>query len=144
VYSGGGIMPDVFVPADTSYNSPYFNRLNAKNVLNSFTLEYFDKNRALLTSKYKTFDDFKNKFEFSSDAIKSLIAKGEAEGVRFNEGQFNKSKDEILLILKGLVAGSKWQSSELYEIVNENDKTIDKALKVITDKQSYNKMLGNQ
>ena len=80
----------------------------------------------------------------SSDDIKSFIAKGEAEGVKFNEDQFNKSKEEILLILKGFVASSKWQLSELYEIVNENDKTIDKALKVITDKQSYNKMLGNQ
>ena len=144
VYGGGGIMPDVFVSADTSYNSPYFNRLNAKNVLNSFTLEYYDKNRSLLNAEYKTFDDFKKKFEFSSDDIKSFIAKGEAEGVKFNEDQFNKSKEEILLILKGFVASSKWQLSELYEIVNENDKTIDKALKVITDKQSYNKILGNQ
>ena len=96
-------MPDVFVSADTSYNSAYFNKLYAKNVLNSFTLEYYDKNRAMLNSQYKTFDDFKNKFEFSPDDIKSFIAKGEAEGVKYNEEQFNKSKDEILLILKGLL-----------------------------------------
>jgi len=144
VYGGGGIMPDVFVSVDTSYNSPYINKLSAKNILTSFTLEYYDKNRSTLNSQYKTFDDFKKKFEFSSDDIKSFIAKGETEGVKFNEEQFNKSKDEILLILKGFVASNMWKSSEFYQIVNENDKVIDKAQKVISDKKSYNTILGIQ
>ena len=144
VYGGGGIMPDVFVSADTSYNSPYFNKLYAKNVLNTFTLEYYDKNRSLLNSEYKSFDDFKKKFEISADDIKSFIAKGEAEGVKFNEEQFNKSKDEILLILKGLIATNIWKSSEYFEIINENDKVIDKALKIISDTKRYNSILGNQ
>ena len=43
-------MPDVFVSADTSYISPYFNKLFAKNVLTTFTLDYYDKNRSLLNS----------------------------------------------------------------------------------------------
>jgi carboxyl-terminal processing protease len=144
VYGGGGIMPDVFVSADTSYNSLYFNKLYAKNVLNSFTLEYYDKNRSLLNLKYKSFDDFKKKFEISDDDIKSFIAKGEAEGVKFNEEQFNKSKNEILLILKGLIATNIWKTSEYFEIINENDKVIDKALKIISDTRSYNSILGNQ
>jgi carboxyl-terminal processing protease len=143
VYGGGGIMPDVFVSVDTSYNTQYFNRLYAKNVLNTYTLEYYDKNRSLLTSKYKTFNDFKQNFEFSSDDIKALIEKGEAEGVKFNEEQFNKSKDEMLLVLKGLVATNIWQTSEYFQIINQNDKVIEKALKVISDKKGYNALLGN-
>jgi len=144
VYGGGGIMPDIFVSADTSYNSAYFNKLYSKNVLNSFTLEYYDKNRNMLNSQYKSFDDFKIKFELSSDDIKSFIAKGEAEGVHFNEDQFNKSKNEILLILKGLVATNMWKTSEYFQIVNENDRVIDKALNLISDKKAYNSILGNQ
>jgi carboxyl-terminal processing protease len=144
VYGGGGIMPDVFVSADTSSNSAYFNKLFAKNVLNTFALEFYDKNRTLLNSQYKSFDDFKKKFTFSPDDIKSLIAKGEFEGVKFNEKQFNKSKEEILLVLKGYVASNMWQTNELYQIVNENDKVIDKALKVISDKKSFNSILGIQ
>ncbi|MGD0756826.1 MAG: S41 family peptidase [Bacteroidales bacterium] len=144
VYGGGGIMPDVFVSADTSYMSPYLNKLSAKNVLVTFTLEFYDKNRTLLNSEYKSFDDFKKKFQFSPDDIKTFIARGESEGVKFNEEQFNKSKDEILLILKGYIASNMWQTSELYQIVNENDKVIDKALKVISDKKSYNLILGIQ
>jgi carboxyl-terminal processing protease len=144
VYGGGGIMPDVFVAADTSYNTVYFRRLVGKNILNSFTLEYYDKNRVKLNSQYKSFEDFKSKFQFSTDDIKTFIAKGEADGVKYNEDQFNKSKDEILLVLKGLVATNIWQSSEYFQIINENDKVIEKALKVISDKKSYNTILGNQ
>jgi carboxyl-terminal processing protease len=142
VYGGGGIMPDVFVAADTSYNSSYFRRLNGKNVFNSFTLEYFDKNRVSLNSRYKSFEEFKNNFQFSPDDIKAFIAKGEAEGVKYNEDEFNISKDEMLLILKGLVATNIWQISEYFQIINENDKVIEKALNVISDKKSYNTILG--
>jgi carboxyl-terminal processing protease len=142
VYGGGGIMPDVFVAVDTSYNSMYFRRLVGKNVLNTFILDYCDKNRNLLSSQYKTFEDFNLRFQLSADDIKAFITKGEAEGVKYNEEQFNLSKEEILLILKGLVASNIWKSSEYYQIVNSNDKVIEKALKVISDKKSYNSIMG--
>ncbi len=142
VYGGGGIMPDVFVAADTSYNTIYFRKLAAKNLLNSFTLEYFDKNRSKLSSQYKSFEEFKNNFQFSPDEIKNFIAGGETEGVKYNEEQFNISKDEILLVLKGLVATNIWQSSEYFQIVNSTDKVIEKALKVISDRKSYTTILG--
>jgi len=144
VYGGGGIMPDVFVPVDTSYNSSYFRRLAAKNILNSFTLDYFDKNRIQLTSKYKSFDDFKANFQFSPEDIKEFIAQGESEGVKFDEEQYNISKDELLLILKGLVATNIWQISEYFQIINQNDKVIEKALQVISDKNNYNSLLGSK
>jgi carboxyl-terminal processing protease len=144
VYGGGGIMPDVFVAADTSYNSDYFRKLAGKNVLRPFALEYYDKSRAKLNNQYKSFDEFKKNFQFSADDIKSFIAKGEADGVRYVEDQFTISKDEILLVLKGLVAANMWQSSEYFQIINENDKAIEKALKVISDKKSYNTILGYQ
>ncbi len=142
VYGGGGIMPDVFVGVDTSYNTSYFRKLAGKAVLNSFTLEYYDRNRTLINSKYKSFADFRANFQFTPDDIKAFIAKGEAEGVKFDEAQYNISKDEINLILKGLVAANIWQISEYYQIINQNDKVIDKALEVISDKARYNTILG--
>jgi carboxyl-terminal processing protease len=144
VYGGGGIMPDVFVSIYTANNSRYFNMLFSKNILTSFTLEYFDKNRTQLASKYKSFEDFKNNFSFSPEDIKSMIAKAEDEGIPFNEEEFNRSQEEILLIMKGYVASNIWQTSELFQIVNQNDKVIDKALSVISDKNSYNSILGVQ
>lgn len=144
VYGGGGIMPDVFVAADTSYTSVYFRRLVAKNVLNTFTLDYYDKNRVKLNSQFKTFEEFRDKFRFSPEEIKDFIAKGEADGVKYNEAQFNRSREVILLILKGIVATNMWQTSEYFQIINSNDKVIEKALKVISDRKEYNTILGYQ
>jgi carboxyl-terminal processing protease len=144
VYGGGGIMPDVFVPADTSNNSMYFRKLIAKNVLNTFVLDYYDKNRANLNSQYKIFSDFNEKFQFSPEEIKAFIAMGESDGVKFNEAQFNISKDEILLILKGILATNIWQSSEYFQIINSNDKVIEQAMKIISDAKEYNRILGFQ
>ena len=142
VYGGGGIMPDVFVSVDTSYNSQYFSRLYARDILRTFTVDFYDKNRSDLGSKYKSFEDFKQNFQFTSEDIKSLIAKGEAEGVKYDDAQYNRSKDELLLVLKGLIATNMWQTSEYFRIINQNDKVIDKALKVISDRKMYNSILG--
>lgn len=142
VYGGGGIMPDVFVSVDTSYNTPYFSKLFAKNVLNSFTLEYFDKNRNNLTNQYKTFDDFKKGFHITPEMLKSLVERGEAEGVKYNEEQFNRSKEEIQLVIKALFATNMWKTNEYFQIINQNDKVITQALKLIEDKKAFNATLG--
>jgi len=142
VYGGGGIVPDVFVAVDTTYNTQYLRRLNARNLLDSYTLDYFDKNRIQLTTKYKNFSEFKNDFQFSQEDIQDFINRGEAAGVRYDESQFNASKEDLLLILKGRLAMNLWQTSEYYEIVQQKDKVIEKALQVISDVKVYNEVLG--
>ncbi len=64
VYGGGGIMPDVFVSADTAFNSPYFNKLSQKMFLIHLLLNTLIKTVHCLHSEYKSFDDFKTKFKF--------------------------------------------------------------------------------
>jgi carboxyl-terminal processing protease len=142
VYGGGGIMPDVFVAADTSGFSDYYRDLIRKGIFTSFTLEFTDKNRSGLSATYKNFGDFKKKFVFSDDDIRQFIKMGEDAGVKYNEKQFAVSKPDILKILKALVANDIWKSTEYFRIVNEGDKVIDKALQVLADKNAYNKILG--
>jgi carboxyl-terminal processing protease len=144
VFGGGGIVPDVFVAVDTTYNTQYLRRLGALYLFDSYAVDYFDKNYTQLTAKYKNFSDFKNDFQFSQEDIKDFINRGEAEGVRYDEAQFNKSREQILLLLKGRLAMNLWQSSEHYEIVQQNDKVIEKALQVISDAKTYNELLGYQ
>jgi carboxyl-terminal processing protease len=144
VYGGGGIMPDIFVPADTSYNTPYLRKLVGKNVLNTYALEYCDKNRDKLSSMYKSFSDFKSGFSFSPEDIKDVITRGEADDVKYDDAQFNISREEILLFLKGLVASNIWTTSDYFQILNENDNVIENAMKVLTDNKIYNKLLGNK
>jgi carboxyl-terminal processing protease len=142
VYGGGGIMPDVFVAVDTSSYSDYYRTLVRRGTFNSFTLEYADKYRGKITSEYKSFDDFKQKFSFSSGDIESFIKKGEESGVKYNEDQFKKSESEILVVLKALLANNIWQSNEYFRIINEKDKIIAEAIRVISDRDTYNKILG--
>jgi carboxyl-terminal processing protease len=142
VYGGGGIMPDLFVPADTSNYSDYYRTVIRKGILNSFALEYSDKNRQLLTSKYKLFNDFREKFSFSPEEIAAFIKKAEDSGVKYNDSQFKISQNELFTVLKALVASNIWKSNEYYRIINEDDATIESALRIISDKSAYNKMLG--
>jgi carboxyl-terminal processing protease len=142
VYGGGGIMPDIFVPADTSLYSDYYGELGRKAVFQSFTLEYVDKNRAKIKSNYPKFEDFRKKFEFTPDEIKGFIKAGEDAGAKYNEKEYAISKSEILKILKAFVANNIWQTSESSQIINEGDPAIARALKVLADEKEYNKILG--
>jgi carboxyl-terminal processing protease len=142
VYGGGGIMPDLFVPADTLEYSDYYRSLVRKGILNSFTLYYFDRNRKDLVSRYTSFEDFRNNFEFTQDDISTFIKMGEEAGAGYNESQFNISRDAMLKIMKGLVASNIWRTNEYFMIVNEGDAVIANALKVVSTRQTYNKLLG--
>jgi len=142
VYGGGGIMPDIFVPADTSNYSDYYRNLLRKGVLNSFALEYSDKNRDKIESDYRTFDDFKENFSFSPEDVALFIKAGEEAGVKYDESDFTVSKNELLKVMKALVASNLWKTNEYFRILNEGDIVIDRALKIISDKSAYNKILG--
>lgn len=144
VYGGGGIMPDVFVGVDTSNYSDYYRTLVRRGIFNSYMLEYADKNRSAINSRFRTFDEFKDKFEFSGEDVASLIKKGEDSGVKFNQEQYKKSESDILLVLKALLANNIWQTNEYYRIINQKDNVIEEALKVISSKDRYNKILGNR
>jgi carboxyl-terminal processing protease len=143
VYGGGGIMPDVFVAVDTTFYSDYYRALIRKAVFNTFILEYADKNRDKIKSEYSSFDDFKEKFRFSNDDIHAFIKKGEDAGVKYNELQYKVSEEEMLLALKALLANNFWQTNEYFRIINANDRLIEKALNLITDRDAYNRILGN-
>ncbi len=144
VYGGGGIMPDVFVGVDTSNYSDYYRTLVRRGIFNTFMLEYADKNRSAINSKFITFDEFKNKFKFSEEDLASFIKKGEDAGVKFIQDQYKKSESEILLVLKALLANNLWQTNEYFRIINEEDNVIEEALKVISSRERYNKILGNR
>ncbi len=58
VYGGGGIVPDIFVPIDTTRASDYYIEIRGKGLINNFTLEYVNKNREELLKKYPTFEEF--------------------------------------------------------------------------------------
>ena len=135
-------MPDVFVAVDTSNYSDYYRTLVRRGIFNSYILEYADKNRSAIASEYKTFEDFKNRFKFSSGDIGAFIKKGEDSGAKYVEESYKKSESEILLVLKALLANNIWQTNEYFRIINEKDNVIGEALRVISERETYNRILG--
>ncbi len=141
VFGGGGIMPDIFVPIDTTWYSDYYRSLISTNAITEFTLDFVDHNRNNLTRKYKSFEKFESDFEFTDKDIEAFIDKAEEMGAKYDEDQYLVSKNQLFKILKGLVARDLWDMSEYYETVNQGDPTLQKALDIISDKSLYNALL---
>lgn len=142
VFGGGGIMPDIFVAADTSDYTDYYGNLIRRGVFTSFTLEYSDQNRDRIKGLYRTFDDYKSGFDFTDTDIKQFIKAGEDAGVKFNEAQFAISEKETRKYLKALVANNIWNTTEYFRIINEDDVVIAKTLGVLADRNKFDTLLG--
>jgi carboxyl-terminal processing protease len=82
VYGGGGIMPDIFIPLDTSRYSSFYNEMYRKGVISGFALDYMEKNRERLKSAYATMEDFKNNFEISDKLFQELMDFAHKEDVK--------------------------------------------------------------
>lgn len=143
VYGGGGIMPDLFVPMDTADYSDYYRDLVAKGVINQYCLNYVDANRKALKRKYKTTDRYIAEFEITPEIMQGLIDKATAEGVEFNEEQYNISRNLLMVIVKGLIANDLYDEKGIYNrIVNEINPIYKAALQLINDEAEYNRLLS--
>lgn len=142
IYGGGGIMPDVFVPLDTTEYSKYYRDLVAKGVLNQFAIDYVDKHRKELQKKYATLVDFDRRFDVSEAMMKDFIARGEKEKVAYNEEQYRISENVLKAIIKGLIARDVFSDVSAYSLViNHSNKELLEALKIINDDALYNQLL---
>ncbi len=143
VYGGGGIMPDFFVPLDTNGYSDYYRDMIRKGILNKFVLNYIDQNRASILSKYPDFNTYVKSF-YAEPVLSSLIVYAEKEGLKPDTQQINISKPIISKLLKAYIARDVWDSNEFYQIFNQDDSIINKALDVIQNWDVRKKKLLNR
>ena len=132
VYGGGGIMPDYFVPLDTTRYSKCYRELSAKSIIINANLSYMDKNRKKLEKDYPTFEQFKAEYQVPQKLIDSIFEKGEKENIRpKDDEERQKTIENIQLIIKCLVARDLWDRSEYYAIYNEYDNVVKKAVELL-------------
>jgi len=143
VYGGGGIMPDIFVPIDTSEYSDYYRDLINKNVITQFSLDFADVNRKMIINKYRSFKDYFDKFSLRDSDMESLISLGNEMGVEHVRDEYLLSENQIRTIIKGLIARDIWDMSEYYQVVNYDDPVIDKALEMMDNYDSFISLLRN-
>jgi len=140
VYGGGGIMPDVFIPLDTTPFTDYFLNLRRKNVINLFVGEYVDINRKDLQKKYPDFDLFDKKFIIDDDFMKDFLSLAEKQGVKMNEKEYGLSGTLIKAQIKSLIAQKLWDVNASYKIINREDREVQKAIGVIKDDAAFDKL----
>ncbi len=143
VYGGGGIMPDIFVPADTNDYSDYYRDLVNKNVITGYSLNYVDVNRKRLTRSYPDFRQFMVNFSLSEKEMNELIELGNSMGVNFDAKGYSISENQIRIIIKGLIARDIWDMSEYYQVVNQDDEVIRKAVEILETRSDYLSLLQN-
>lgn len=132
VYGGGGIMPDVFIPLDTTGTSDYFSSLIRKGIMNRFSLTWVNDNRTKLQTKYITFKRFNEKFKIEK-TTKELIKYAETEGLKFNKEQYEEAKDVIQIRLKANIAQNLFDFSKFYQINNALNDPLQEAVKIIEE-----------
>jgi len=141
VYGGGGIMPDIFVPIDTTRYTDFHRKIVAQGIVNKVAVQYIDKNRAELKKKYKSFDKFRKGFEVDNSIVEKLKQLAEKEKIVFDQKQFDISKSLIKLQLKALVARDLWEVNEYYQIIDAENESLRKAVELLQTKEAYEKIL---
>lgn len=127
VYGGGGIMPDIFIPIDTSMNSDLNKNLIRRGVYNEFTLTHLDKNRTSYLEDYPTFKRFNENFLIDEAFMDDFFEFADKEkNVEKKEEDYQKSKKLIQTQIKALLARNLYQNSAYFEVINElNDSYIE-------------------
>jgi len=133
VYGGGGIMPDLFIPLDTTKISDYYSKLYNKGLYNQFTLSMMDKNRSNYKTKYPTFETFKKNFVIDDDFLNRFCEYATKEGVKKDDKGFELSKELISNQLKVLMARNMFDWNAAIQISVEHDDTYNKAIEVMKD-----------
>ena len=141
VYGGGGIMPDIFVPLDSTRYTDLYSKLIRKGVVNSFVNEYLDKNRKTLQSEYKLFKDFDKGFSLNDADFEQFLAKAKTEKIEIEDLDAELNVDFVKLQLKALIARNIYETGNYFEVVAKMDHEIDKALEIINNERDFKRML---
>lgn len=142
VYGGGGIMPDIFVPIDTTLFTNYHRNLASKGAVTQTIAKYIENNRKSLKSKYSNFNKFNQEFVVDEALMSLLRETGNKVGVTFDQEQYDKSLPYIQTQLKALIARDLWDMNEFYQVMNTTNESLDRALQVINSNE-YDQILSN-
>ena len=131
VYGGGGIMPDYFVPLDTTRYTKLHRELAAKGIVIQQNLRYVDNHRKQLKKDYSDFARFKVGYKVPQSLIDAILADGEKQGIKpKDDEELTQSMPMLKAQIKALVARDLWDMSEYYSIINETNDIVVKALEL--------------
>ena len=132
VYGGGGIMPDEFVPLDTTIYTKFHRELAAKSIIIQQNLRYVDNHRKELQNRWTSFADFKQNYEVPKGLLDTIISEGEKQNIKpRDEVELQKTLPYLCIQLKALIARDLWDMSEYFSVFNEQNEMVKKALEML-------------
>jgi carboxyl-terminal processing protease len=143
VFGGGGIVPDVFIPMDTVYYTPYYRDLVASGSVNRLVMDLLDEHREDWNKEYNSYSDFYNRFEVSDDIIDELTQRAVDAEIELNQEQLETSMKWLKLQMKALIARNLWSTSEYYQTLNPELPFFETVLEIIETKKEYLKIFEN-
>ncbi len=142
IYGGGGVMPDVYVPIDTTEYSTYYRDMTAKGIINQYAIQYVDKNRKSISKQYETLKDFDNGFVVTDAMMRDFIAMGEKDSVKYDEEKYRTSEQLLKDIIKGLIARDVYGDQSAYNvIINHRNRDLKAAIAVLNDRERFDRLL---
>ena len=132
VYGGGGIMPDEYIPLDTTLYTNFHRELAAKSIVLQQNLRYVDSHRKKLKKEWTSFADYKQRFEVPQTLIDAILKEGEKQKIKPKDNaELQKTLPYLRLQLKALIARDIWDMSEYFSIFNDENEMVKRALQVI-------------
>ncbi len=141
VYGGGGVIPDVFIPVDTSVNYRYYNQISRMGIVNQFAENYIDQNRKKILEKYPQFDDFKKNYQVSDQLLEELWIEAEKKEIPRDTASIVFITSHAKLHLKARISRDLYQAGTYYEIINMEDDVIQTVMEIINNEKKYNNLL---
>ena len=140
VYGGGGIMPDIYVPLDTTDITPLYRELIAKSCVTQTCIKYVEKNRKSLLKRYETFEDYRDNFTIGDDVMKLLLQHADKAKVEYNDTTLSASRRMLDIQLKALIARDLWDMNQYYQISNLNNNIYLRAVAAIKENEYNDKL----
>jgi carboxyl-terminal processing protease len=132
VYGGGGIMPDYYVPLDTTKYTRFHREMSAHSLIINASLRYVDQQRKALKKQYPTFARFQQEFEIPASVTDGILAEAEKQNIKPKDDEELKTTMPYLkLQLKALVARDLWDTSQYFAVMNESNDVVKRALELM-------------
>jgi carboxyl-terminal processing protease len=129
LYGGGGIMPDIYIPVDTTGYSDLYYELSGSGVLNDVLYNHLLKQNKI----YQSTEEIIKNFRLSETDIKKIIQFAAKRNVKASESQITSSRKEIETQLRALLARYYFGDEGFYKVLNSGDQAISKSLEVMKD-----------
>lgn len=137
VYGGGGIMPDVFVPWDSSDVTNYYVDLLSRGLIRDYVLDYLNRHRDNLSEKYSNFYQFNNRFTIDTRFLEKFVNYARSEGVEPHGDELTRSSLIIRYQLKALIARNLFEFRSYFQVLTDIDDGLQKALELLRDDEQF-------